>query len=166
MGYAERSIATSFEDTLVHHLNTRDGWTAYKFGQGLLPEDCRDRLRRYEDGARRPSLIRWMPDILAIRDASNTRPFVALIDAKLAGSTPNHAVELSALETAEIYVDRFFTPTFFVFSDWSVLTPRDIRQRGTPGPEPREELGSGTPYLLVSKKHGRPFNEVFPTRPR
>lgn len=43
-----------------------------------------------------------------------------------------------------------------------VLTPREARQRGTPGRTPQGGRGSGTPYLLVEKRHARPFLDIFP----
>jgi hypothetical protein len=101
-----------------------------------------------------------MPDIITFRDAPNGRSFVALIDAKACGDRPNYALEMSAIETAEIYTDRLYTPTFFVFDDWKVVTPREARQRGTPGPESAN--GSGTPYVLISKRHGRAMTDIFP----
>jgi hypothetical protein len=102
-----------------------------------------------------------MPDIITFCDLRNGRSFVALIDAKACRDRPNYAIEMSAIETAEIYTDRLFTPTFFVFDDFKVLTPRVARQRGTVGPD--RGNGSGTPYLLIGKSHGRAFDEIFPT---
>jgi hypothetical protein len=64
-----------------------------------------------------------MPDIITFCDLRNGRSFVALIDAKACRDRPNYAIEMSAIETAEIYTDRLFTPTFFVFDDFKVLTP-------------------------------------------
>jgi hypothetical protein len=66
----------------------------------------------------------------------------------------------SAVETAQVFTDYLYTPTFFVFDDWQVMTPRDIRQRGRMGPSLTD--GSGTPYLLVEKGFGKPFDAVFP----
>lgn len=151
--------SAAFEAALMERLNIH-GWHAYPFGQGQLPDECRRRLMRFEDGSRRPSLIRWMPDIITFRDRTDGRSYVALIDAKVCGDRPNYAVEMSAIETCEIYTDKLYTPTFFVFDDWRVLTPRDARQRGRHGPDSRS--GSGTPYLLISKEHARPFENVFP----
>jgi hypothetical protein len=151
-----------FERQVVDRLNA-SGWSAWQFGQAQLPDECRQRLRQFVDFARRPSLIRWMPDIIALRDLSKGRSFVALIDAKTGDSDkPNYALELSAIETACIYTDQLYTPTFFVFADWLVLTPRDARQRGRSGPEPQPGRGSGTPYVLVSKQWGTPFDDIFP----
>jgi hypothetical protein len=157
--------ALKFEDEVVERLNTT-GWRAFHFGQSQLPKECRDLLFRFEDSSRRPCLIRWMPDIITFRTYSNGRTHVALLDAKVCGDRPNYAVEMSAVETAEAFTNVLFTPTFFVFDDWHVMTPRDVRQRGLPGPPPKPGAnGSGTPYVLVQKRWSRPFNEIFPPTP-
>jgi len=149
------------EQCIIDRLN-RIGWRAFPFGQAQLPDECRDRLRRFEDASRRPSLIRWMPDIITFCDLSPDRSFVALIDAKV--SPPdmgNYAIERSAVEALELWADHFYTPTFFVFDDWQILTPREARQRGRLGPDPRPGRGSGTPYFLVAKHFGRRFEDIF-----
>jgi hypothetical protein len=102
-----------------------------------------------------------MPDVITFRAYSNGRIWVALIDAKVCDG-PRYAVEMSAAETAEVFTDKLYTPTFFVFDDWKVLTPREVRQRGVQGPAPKPGRGSGTPYLLVEKRFGRSFDEIFP----
>ena len=164
MSFSDRMRpALAFEQGVIAKLN-QTGWNAYPFGQAQLPDDCRRRLTRFEDASRRPSLIRWMPDIITFRDVQPSgRSFVALIDAKCGGAqTSNFAIEMSAIETAEVYTDQLYTPTFFVFDNWTVLTPREARQRGSKGPDPAPGNGSGTPYLLVGKRWARPFDEIFP----
>lgn len=151
------AAAAIFETALIERL-TEIGWQAFKFGQAQLPDECRLRLQRFEDGSRRPSLIRWMPDIITFRDFG-ARSAVALIDAKACGDRPNYAIEMSAIETAEVYTDRLYTPTFFVFDDWNALTPREARQRGQPGPQTTN--GSGTPYVLIPKRFGRRMETIF-----
>jgi len=159
MSFAARlGPSLEFEKQVIERLNNT-GWPAFPFGQGQLPLECRQRLARFEDSARRPSRIRWMPDIITFRDLANSRSYVALIDAK-AGDGPRYAIEMSAVDAAEIYADRLYTPTFFVFKDWKVLTPLEVRQRGFPGPF--TEHGSGTPYLLVDRCHARAFEYFFP----
>jgi hypothetical protein len=156
-------LSGAFEDLIIDRL-IRAGWHAEHFGQRQLSEECRDRLKRFEDAARRPSLIRWMPDILAFCDLPSGRSFVALIDAKVSPppDTGNYAIERSAVEALEIWTDHFYTPTFFVFDDWQVLTPREARQRGRLGPEPGPGRGSGTPYFLIAKRNARAFDAIFP----
>ena len=159
MNFAARlGPSVEFEEKVRERLNST-GWPAFPFGQAQLSIECRQRLARFEDLSKRPCRIRWMPDIITFRDLRNGRSYVALIDAKV-GDGPRYAIEMSAVDTAEIYVDGLYTPTFFVFSDWKVLTPLEVRQRGFPGPF--SENGSGTPYLLVDKRFGRPFSDFFP----
>lgn len=163
MSFQERiKTASEFEVELIEHLNSI-GWPAFPFGQAQLPEACRRRLSRFEDGSRRPSRIRWMPDIITYRDLVSGRSFVALIDAK--ESNPkydNYSIEKSAMETCEIYADQLYTPTFFVFSDYRVLTPMEVRQRAFEPPHRDNMQGSGTPFFLVKKKFARPFAHFFP----
>ena len=161
MSFQERMLAAGvFEKQIIDRLNSAKSWSAFPFGQSQLPEECRKRLIRFEDSSKRPALIRWMPDVITFRDLPNGQSFVALIDAKTCPrDRPNYAIEMSAIETAEIYTDRLYTPTFFVFDDWKLLTPREARQRGTAGPT--SNGGSGTPYLLVPKRFGKSFESVF-----
>ena len=159
---ARMRTAAEHEQRILRRL-VGAGWAAYPFGQAQLPTVCRDQLCRFEDGARRPSLLRWLPDLIAFRTVGR-RTLVHLVDAKCAiDDTPNYAIAMSAVEAAEVLTDRFYTPTFFVFDDWGVVTPRDARQRGVPGPAPRDGRGSGTPYLLIRKCHARPFDQIFPS---
>ncbi len=163
MSFAERMAPAAQHELAVMTKLNEQGWRAFQFGQAQLPSECRDRLIRFEDGSRRPSMIRWMPDIITFCDL-RSRSFVALIDAKHCGDRPNYALEIAAIETAEIFTDRMFTPTFFVFDDWRVLTPREARLRGKSGPD--KNSGSGTAYVLVEKRFGRPFQEIFPPNAR
>lgn len=158
MTFAERlNPSVQFERQVIAKLNA-SGWHAFHFGQGQLPPECRDRLSRFEDMSGRPCRIRWMPDIITFRDLRGGRSKVALIDAKVCDG-PRYAVETAAVDTTEVYVDGLFTPTFFVFDDWKVLTPLEVRHRGFQGPH--KGNGSGTAYLLVDKRYGRPFSGVF-----
>jgi hypothetical protein len=160
---ARMKPAAELEAKVLEHLN-QTGYEAFPFGQAQLSERCRQLLFRYEDGSGRPCLIRWMPDIITVRVGSDGSVWVALIDAKYCSDKwDNYSLEMSAVETAEHFADRMYTPTFFVFNGGKVLTPRTARQRGRPGPPLRNgSSGSDTPYLLVDKAWGRPFDEFFP----
>jgi hypothetical protein len=154
--------SVTFEASVISRLEVT-GWMASPFGQAQLPEVFRRQLWRFVDGALRPSLIRWMPDIIALRPHANGGLQLALIDAKTCtAQSANFSIESSALDAAETYVDRLYTPTFFVFDNWTVLTPRDVRHRGCLGPMPSSNQASGTAYVLVPKCYGRPFDSVFP----
>lgn len=157
MTFAERMTdAKPTEDRVMAALRAR-GWDAWPFGQGQLPEQARDALRRYVDSSYRPTLIRWMPDILAVLDGDPLR--VALIDAKKCNG-PRYAIETRAVEAAEAFT-AMHIPVFFVMDDGATLTPRDVRERGFLGPVSDSTGGSGTPYLLVEKRWGREFGSVF-----
>jgi hypothetical protein len=153
--------AVEFEQSVLARFNV-SGWIAEPFGQALLPENARDALRHFEDLSGRPTLVRWMPDILAWRECNHRVTHLALIDAKVGQVSDNHAVEIAAADAMDVYVERLYIPAFFVFNDWTVLTPRDVKHRGRLGPDPRGGNGSGTPYYLVPKRFARAFDNVFP----
>lgn len=157
MSYGDRAATGTEQESRVLVALRARGWEAHPFGQGQIPGNCRDILRRYEDSAMNPVLIRWLPDIIAVRDIG--KPEVCLIDAKAGG--PNFAIETRAVEASEIFVEKMNVPCFFVGDDGSVITPRICRERGRLGPPPRDGRGSGTPYLLIDKQWGRPFADVF-----
>lgn len=162
MSFQARMGPASLHEIAVIEKFNAGGWCAYPFGQGQLPKECRRHLAAFEDGAGRPSLIRWMPDVIAFRQLRSGRTQVVLVDAKVCGDkTPNYSLELSAIETAVVYADKLYTPTFFVFDDWKVLTPREARQRGRQGPDPQAGHGSGTAYVLIPKRWSKPFDHVF-----
>jgi hypothetical protein len=153
------AVAQAFDADVIARFRAH-GWHACSFGQGLLPPAICDCLQHFEDHARRPSLVRWFPDVIAGYTVAPWRSVVAAIDAKTCGpDRANYAIEVAALDVAEHFADRLYTPMFFVFDDWQVLTPRDVRQRGRQGPDPVN--GSGTPYVLVAKRYGRAFDSVF-----
>jgi hypothetical protein len=146
------------EQKVLDRLN-RTGWPASPFGQALLPTSCSQGLLSFKDRAQRPSRLRWLPDIVTVRTWSDGESHVTLIDVKT-GNGPNYAIEVSALETVEVIIRHLFTPTVFVFNDWNVLTPQQVREYGFPGHY--KGNGSGTPFRLVEKYHGRPFDLYFP----
>lgn len=143
------------EQRVIDGLHRRD-WLAYPFGQEQIPEDGREVLKAYLDEARRPSMLRWMPDILAVHSGPPVR--VVLIDAK-GGNGQRYAIETRSVEVAEMFVARLHTPVFFVCEDGRVLSPRDVRERGFLGPATAN--GSGTPYLLVEKRWATRFDVIF-----
>ena len=56
------------------------GWLAAPFGQAQIPEEMRPHLVRWMDDYGRTTLLRWTPDIIAVKRARD--PFVCLVDAK------------------------------------------------------------------------------------
>lgn len=135
----------------------RRSWDAEFFGQALLSDRMRSYLKTVKTG------VRWMPDIVAARNI-NGRNIVTFVDAK-AGErykdTGNHDIETAALEAAEKWIELSNNncPYFFVFADWTLATPGDVRDSCWDGPYVGN--GSGTPFKLFPCSKTRPFDEVF-----
>jgi hypothetical protein len=148
--------ASEFELTVLDALRDR-GWSAERFGQGQLGENLRDHLRKVD------TPVRWMPDIIAAKPFA-ARTIVVFIDAK-AGQryrdTGNHDLEVSALESAERWIEYSSDacPHYFVFQDWGVTTPAVVRELGWRGSW--RGFGSGTPFLLFPVTACRPFDAIF-----
>lgn len=104
-----------------------------------------------------------MADIIAVKSFA-AKTIVAFIDAKAGDrylQTGNHDVEISALESAEKWIEFSGEkcPYYFVFRDGGVATPDMVRGTGWPGPY--YGTGSGTPFLLFPASTCRPFDTVF-----
>ena len=160
MTFAVRNEAAHTHELAILDRLRSKGWEAELFGQALLPEPIRDHLKRFEDSYRHPTLLRWMPDIIAACKHTISRSYVCLIDAKTCNDRPNYAIEVSAIDSMDVFTERLLMPSFFVFEDWRVLTAREARLRGSPGPQMGN--GSGTAYVLVPRGYGRNFDEIFP----
>lgn len=160
MSFTTRNAqAIAFENEVIERLH-RNGWHAEQFGQGQMSEYARELLRRFvhPDPNVGPTLIRWMPDILAGR-MYGEHAYVALIDAKVCGEQySNQAIEIKALEAAEVF-EQLHIPCFYVFSNWKVVKPAEARRYGYEGRPSRN--GSGTPYLLFEKDVGEDFERFF-----
>src|SRR5215831_18714880 len=116
----------AFEKALRKKLEATGLWRTFEWGKGLLPPECREGLNQCYDLFRRPTLIRWTPDILAIRE-----PFAMLIDAKTGRKdTGNYAIEVEAVDVALIFTNELNAPTCFVFDDYTVVLPQDVKQWG------------------------------------
>lgn len=144
------------ETAIVEALRNR-GWTAEKFGQGQLTEELRNHLRRV------PTYVRWLPDIIAGRQHPHTTHII-FIDAKGGTTyqrTGNHDIQTTALEAAERWIE-FTNHTchyFYVFDDWSVSTPGDVRENCWDGRYVGN--GSGTPFKLFPTSITKSFDAVF-----
>lgn len=155
--FAKRmAAAIAHERQVCDALRVR-GWTAEPFGQGQVSEPLRQQWRKV------PTLSRWMADIIAAKTFPS-RTLVVFIDAK-AGiryrNTGNHDIEVSALESAEKWIEFSGDecPYYFVFKDGSVATPgmvRELAVRGT-----YRDSGSGTPFVLIPAVACRPFDSIF-----
>jgi hypothetical protein len=147
--------AIAFEDRLIAELQSMPNWNACKFGQALIPKDCADGLRHHLDKYGRPSLLRWLPDVLACHNQRGAFLFDAKTTNKSNKTTTNYAIEQASVETANAIQESMFQPTYFVFEDMKILSVRTIKERAFQGPSPAS--GSGTAYFLIDKKWGLDF---------
>lgn len=155
-GFHDRKASADEFERLVIERLILNGWHSEPFGQAMLSEQSRTLLKRSK------TLLRWMPDIITAKAFKNGKVTVALIDAKICGNDqPNHSVEIAALEAAEFFLK--IIPVYFVFSNWKVLTPDDVKNYGWEGRF--KGSGSGTPFLLFEKHAGVDFDSVFVPTP-
>jgi hypothetical protein len=158
MEFDERhAYGREFEWNLLRDLNGT-GWTTDRFN--LCPEHCRRELKR-SDYAGLPSRFRWVPDLITYHRFPDGENIVRLIDAKRPWGA-NYAVEIACVETAELIIQHFHTPVFYVFNDGTVMTPEEVREFGVEGPLGNN--GSNRPWLKVLKvpKRFRQIKDVFP----
>ena len=149
------SAGVGHEQAVIDRLN-REGWLAERFGQALLTEACRNAMKSWSDCALRPTLMRWLPDILA---CSPMKLF--LVDAKCGRTdTPNYDIESASVEAHQAIVDHLYTPVVYVFEDWRVMTPRTAIERGVRR-SGSGTTGSGTPFYLIEKRFAMDFSDVF-----
>lgn len=140
--------AQPWEAQLVERLRSA-GWLAAPFGQALIPEDMRRHLSTWRDSYGRPTLIRWMPDVIAAHPA---RRAVCLLDAKTEHSdTAYYAVEVHAVEGGLSIVQHWNTPVFYIWPDGGVMTPALVANRWHRRLDGQRANGSGTSFYLVSK---------------
>ena len=148
--------AHQHEQWVIDHLTSR-GWLAESFGQAMLSEPMREHLRRVDTS------VRWMPDIIAAKNyAAGER--IIFIDAKAGDKykqTGNHDIELSALQSAERWIELSGDkcPYYFIFENGSVSTPGDVREFCWSGSF--RGNGSGTPFVLFPAAICRDFTAVF-----
>lgn len=147
MTFAHRMIgALAAEDTVLQQL-IEAGWKAIPFGQGTWPIDFRMAAKLCFDEFGHPSLARWLPDIIACKP-----PLICMFDVKYdSGKTENYSIELKALEALEASENSFHIRSLFIFEGLFVLTPEIVRSHSRHG-RPSDE-GSGTPYVLINKRH-------------
>jgi hypothetical protein len=138
------------------------GWKVCEFGQGQLTDAAHKALRNWSDSYGRPSLIRWLPDLLAWRAGE-----VYMIDAKTESerqkTSQNVSIELDAMQVGTHIETVLNTPMLFVWRD-GAATPRTISNRWHTRRDGRNTNGSGTSFLLVAKEHLTPLSAVFGDR--
>lgn len=162
--YAQRSgPAYHWEAQLVTMLQGV-GWLAAPFGQQQIPSEIREWLPRCKDDYGRPPLLRWTPDIIAVRPSNP--PFACLIDAKTESKTnqtgPNYSVEINAVDAGLAIVRDWYVPLFYVWPDFGVMTPQIVLNRWSRKLDGDGAQGSGTAFYLVAKKWRLSISDVFP----
>lgn len=162
-GFARRfGPAQAWESQLLDHLRNR-GWLAEPFGQAQIPEPMRPHLHRWADEYGRPTLLRWTPDIIAVRPTA--RPFVCLIDAKTETEKhkngDNFSVEINAVEAGLAIVRDWSTPLFYVWPDGRYLTPQTVLNRWNRKLDGADAGGSKTAFYLVAKKWADSATALF-----
>lgn len=152
--FADRlKLAEEWELALIEQLE-ECGWLADRFGQAQIRDDMRKYLRRW------PTPLRWLPDILAIHPGNGRH---CLIDAKTDQSkrtTDNYAVEVSVVDTGELFIRNLGTPVFYVWPDGGVMTPWIIRNRGHRR-DGKGTKGSGTPFYLIDRSFALRSSDLF-----
>jgi len=158
--------AKQWEDELIERLQQR-GWLAGPFGQAQIPEEMRPHLWRYLDDYGRTTLLRWTPDIIAVKPTRS--PFCCLIDAKTESeknqNSLNYSVEINAVDAGLAIVRDWHLPLFYVWRDGGVLTPSDVANRWSRKMDGAGAGGSQTAYYLVAKRWAKDVRTVFPAVP-
>lgn len=163
-GFSDRmEPAAQWESKLIDILRQR-GWLAAPFGQAQIPAEFRPHLARWLDDYGHSTLLRWTPDIIAVRPAE--KPFVCLIDAKTENErnrdSANYAVEINAVDAGLAIVRSWHMPLFYAWPDGGVLTPEVVLNRWNRKLDGTGTSGSGTAFYLVAKRLARRQSEVFP----
>lgn len=155
--------ARTWELELIERLQKR-GWLAAEFGQAQIPEEMRPHLWRWMDDYGRSTLLRWTPDVIAVRPTAT--PFVCLVDAKTESEknrdSKNYSVEINAVDAGLAIVSDWHMPLFYVWEDGGILTPHIVANRWGRKLDGDGAGGSGTAYYLVAKRWAMKVNDVFP----
>lgn len=155
--------AQEWEAELIERLNGF-GWLAAPFGQAQIPEVMRPHLWKWMDAYGNPTLLRWTPDVIAVRP-SPARPFVCLIDAKTESAAnaegPNYSVEINAVDAGLTIARDWHMPLYYVWRDGGVMTPHMVVNRWNRKMDGLGTAGSGTAFYLVAKKHALHVRDIF-----
>lgn len=153
-GAARLVLGHRHEDRVIQRIREA-GYPAFPYGRRLLDPHASELLNQGKNRDGKPVNIRWEPDILIIHEN-----VVRFVDAKNCGGGKRYAIETASLTNALAHWHHDKCDTFFVFEDWGVLTPIDVQRHGFDGIYLGK--GSGTPFKLVERMYGKPFDEVFP----
>lgn len=148
------SRAEEHEKNVVQWLIDR-GHRAYRFGQGLLPPECRDDLKRFK------TPVRWLPDIIAFSKSGKNHGYVDAKTGRL--DTENHSIETDAIKTAnawtllaEVEQEHYF----FVWENYDVATLQMVNKHAVDF-DGTWNNGSGTPFRLLKKTFCLKFDLIF-----
>lgn len=145
--YAQRDAdAKHHELWVLDHLRLRDGVKAKPFGQALFDEELRGWLRSTRTMAGRKAPVRWIPDIVVIKDH-----MVFMVDAKAGRTwkrTGNHDIEQDALTAALAWGWALCVDVWFIFSDGKGMSAAELAKRAERRDGPFLGNGSGTPFYL------------------
>ena len=140
------------------------GWLAAPFGQAQIPEEMRPHLARWIDDYGRATLLRWTPDIIAVKPVRE--PFVCLVDAKTESgknqNSENYSVEINAVDAGRVIVRDWHMPLFYVWPDGGVLTPDIVTNRWNRKFDGNGAGGSQTAYYLIAKRWALRSSDTFP----
>lgn len=156
-------VARAWELGLRDKLRER-GYSADLFGQGQLSDYWHKMLQGYRDSFDRPTLVRWMPDIIAATPDDPSS--IVFIDAKTGtAKTGNYSVEINAHNSALAFENLLYVPVLFVWQDGGVLTTHAIGDRHFTRKDGANTTGSGTSFYLVQKRFATSVGARFPVIP-
>ena len=150
MTFAARfNDAAKWEQTLMDGL-TWFGWDVSPFGQAQIPETIRRALASWRDEYDHPTLIRWLPDMIA---SCPTTGELCLIDAKSErrSDTSNFAIEAAAVDAGRALANHLRIPVFYVWPGGLTLTPESVFDDHHVRLDGNNTQGSGTPFYLIDK---------------
>ena len=149
--YRERMRKSKEAERLVLAQLREVDWDAHPFGQALFPESIKASLKETN------SLLRWSPDIIAIKVFQHTFPLLLDVKAESDEWPDTMAVEVSALEACEMF-GSFGVLAWFIIDGLRVATPETVRMFSDEGNF--RGRGSGTPFKVLQKTYLRPINKV------
>lgn len=156
MSFRERiNRAQEHELNVIQWLIARK-YAAFQFGQGLLNEECRNKLQGFVTN------VRWMPDIVVFSRALARHGYIDAKTGRL--DTPNHSIEIAAIEAAKAWV--VFSETkdyFFVWENGETATLKTViaSTEYIPGCLDGIYGGTGTPFVLLPRSNCSTFDSVF-----
>lgn len=155
----ERARAKEAADTAT--LQQKFRCVVTPFGQGQLPDEVRDYLRKHPDHV----FIRWLPDLMVISPGlylAKAKEWMWLVDSKDGRTnTENWTLEKAAHEAHRLQRAALGLPIVYIWPDGcSCSYVEDLTDEVLLEGRPISS-GSGTPYWLVPKTVTRSLEDVF-----